>query len=382
MTHTVDVGPLTEADHHRTALMDAVRSGNPHKVVRAVQNAVHLPGNVNYAEVTISSPLAAALSGGDHTIIQTLLTAKADPNAVVGVWDIVPLRLGIIRALVEGGLNTNEPTGEERIIDTLLLRPRISENVTDVVGYLMDQGMDPSPASLYLYLAACVNTEIRFDHDVLEWMFDTQGAVQHVDNNPFTRGATSAHYAVQLPLVQARKTLRIMADNKWDVNRNKPGDSIDYLMIDETGCRDPFDMENINHPLLAYVAVRGAKDMLAMLLTEFGADPNIGGQHGMTSLHVVCACNTEPTMMVCMLLVAKADPNQTDDDGNTPLHYAMSGIAPSIDPPEPSAVAKLLIGAKADPEVSNAAGRTANSFLAQLASVDWGTYDGIFDVVV
>ena len=386
MVHTVEVGPLAKVDHHRTALMKAVRSGNPNKVARVVGNTANLPGGVNYSEVTISSPLAAALGGGDKNIIRTLLEARADPNAVVGVWDIVPLRADIAQLLVAAGLDTTEPAGEEVIIDTLFQRTeKPFENVTDMVGYLMDQqGMDPSGASLYHYLSGCVNAAIHFDGDVLEWMLEARGAVNFVDKGPFTRGATPAHYALQLQPVQARQTLRAMANYDWDVNGVERADGDDgtcygYLMDEPTGCRDSMDMEGAKYPVLVSVALRDAHDMLAMLLTEFGADPNVGGQHGMTPLHIVCACAMEPTTMVTALLAAKGDPNQTDDDGNTPLHYAMCGIVPSIDPPEPSAVANLLIAAKADPEVPNNAGRTANSFLAQLESAVWNVCDGIFD---
>lgn len=381
MVPAVEVGRHTKADHHRKTLVEAVRSGNPNKATRTVSNTTDLLGGVDFSEGTISSPLAVALGGCDTTSIRTLLAAKANPN-VPGVWDIVPLHHGIVKLLVDAGLDTSEPAGEERIVDTLFRRTekeRDLENVTDVVGYLMDQqGVNPSRASLFYYLLGCVNSSIYFDGDVLEWLLEARGAVTYVDNGPFTRGATPAHYAVQLQPAQACKTLQIMADYDWGANSVEPGNDGALSMDNDTGCRDPIDMDGAKYPLLTYVAIRGAKDTLAMLLTEFDADPNVGGQHGMTPLHVVCACAPEPAPMATMLIAAKGDPNQTDDDGNTPLHYAMCNIMPSIDPPGPSAVANLLIAAKADPEVTNNAGRTANSFVAQSALADSNLFDGIF----
>lgn len=92
------------------------------------------------------------------------------------------------------------------------------------------------------------------------------------------------------------------------------------LMESQMGSRcDSLDCEGYS-PLL--VAVREEHQEIATALVRVGVDVNCGGGLFGSPLHVATV-NFDPRM-VLLLLCAKADVNQTDADGNTPLHVLMS----------------------------------------------------------
>ena len=58
------------------------------------------------------------------------------------------------------------------------------------------------------------------------------------------------------------------------------------------------------------------------------------------------------------LLDAGGNPNQGDEDGNTPLHFASDASQPTLMVSQSIATIRVLLNAQANPDTANAAGRS------------------------
>jgi ankyrin repeat protein len=104
------------------------------------------------------------------------------------------------------------------------------------------------------------------------------------------------------------------------------------------------------------------------LLLKYGADPNIAENNGRTPLHYALSVRIWICPKVVRLLLNHgADPNKGDVDGKTALHYAVSSPVPT-----PGIVA-LLLERRADPNKGDAERRTPLQYLLRKLedSDDW-----------
>ena len=89
-------------------------------------------------------------------------------------------------------------------------------------------------------------------------------------------------------------------------------------------------------------------DKTASLLLEAGADPDEQDEYGRTPLHF--AARNGHDKVVALLLEAGADPDAQDDHGRTPLHFAAKSTFDKV--------VVLLLKAGADTNVKNKDGET------------------------
>jgi ankyrin repeat protein len=132
-----------------------------------------------------------------------------------------------------------------------------------------------------------------------------------------------------------------------------------------------------NTVLLHGAAYWGRKDICELLMSK-GADPNITDDEGKTPLHYAAIFNgcemgspcskdlVRGKIEVCELLIRKGAKvnvrdkgNYGDVSGNTPLHYACSPMFSSPPPELLRTMVELLISRGADVATTNNAGQTA-----------------------
>ena len=105
---------------------------------------------------------------------------------------------------------------------------------------------------------------------------------------------------------------------------------------------------------------------IVQLLLDAGADINLqGGRCGDTPLHVAARCYQNQAIQ--LLLDAGADVNQQNNDGNTPLHYAVRNHSFEVRNHSAEAIRnhtveaiQLLLAAGADPRIKNRTSRIIN----------------------
>jgi len=83
-------------------------------------------------------------------------------------------------------------------------------------------------------------------------------------------------------------------------------------------CRD----EDNEQTPLHWACDRGQVDAVQLLLSYPGIDVNVADKTGMSPLHYAVACEYEE--VVNLLMLAGADPDQEDEDGETPMNMADS----------------------------------------------------------
>lgn len=106
---------------------------------------------------------------------------------------------------------------------------------------------------------------------------------------------------------------------------------------------------NVPSPSIAAAVMVGSTNMLANALSVNGADPNCTDEAGETPLHA--AARMEQESMLTMLIEAGADVNHQDEEGETPLFEAC--LFRRVE------CVKTLLAANASPHVVNQRGQTA-----------------------
>jgi hypothetical protein len=114
----------------------------------------------------------------------------------------------------------------------------------------------------------------------------------------------------------------------------------------------------------AHRAASGGKNECLRVLIEHGADPNLRGIMGMTALHYASAGNNTQGVR---LLVGRGgvDVNAKDDLGRTPLIHVVERATPTSEQ-----CVKLLLDAKADPNIPDKSGKTPLKYVREQAATN------------
>ena len=108
--------------------------------------------------------------------------------------------------------------------------------------------------------------------------------------------------------------------------------SVVRMLLLEFGA-DVNSRDSQNNTPLNDAALGGCADVVCALITEFGCSPQVRGFKGRTLLHQACQKGHSPLIDVLHsefgLSLLSTD-NATDDDGDTPLHYASCSPNPVL----------------------------------------------------
>ncbi|KAJ6072623.1 hypothetical protein N7467_010708 [Penicillium canescens] len=102
----------------------------------------------------------------------------------------------------------------------------------------------------------------------------------------------------------------------------------------------------------SYFPAKGDMEAVVRLLLQYGADPNPTDQNGQTPLHILSQNHNNSGSLVSSLLLAGSDPNKRNEFGRTPL---MNAIVCGLN----EMAAALLLSPNVDRDVKDIFGRTA-----------------------
>ncbi|KAI9855514.1 MAG: hypothetical protein M1813_009742 [Trichoglossum hirsutum] len=127
-----------------------------------------------------------------------------------------------------------------------------------------------------------------------------------------------------------------------------------------------------NQPL--HYAAIGGFDSLVKLLLRFGANPDVKGQLGRTPLHMSLHANRTAEIM----LTANPIVSSQDENGDTPLHIALSTLSTDGHHPIWKSIVTQLVKAGTDVNVANTVGVTPFHLILGLISMPHLLYLDLF----
>lgn len=317
-----------------------------------VQELLDAGTDVNHS-VNGWTPLASAALREDTEMLQLLLAAGADPNAVTSD-DADAKRDGgrSDEGDAEGNVETCNVHDAENYFRRLPLCAAASNILPDAVRLLLAAGADPSreepDGTSPLAMA------VSFDRTETVRLLLEAGVVCHTLSYSYRNG-TLLHEAKSPEIV--RMLLAAGVDpNKRNRFGATPLHFVDSVDVAKVLLAAGADVSAVDHdgqtPLHRVYDADVAKVLLAA-----GADVSAVDHEGDTPLHhVVCwGCSDEEiTRMVQVLLAAGGDVDARDHHGETPLHRTITGWWSDEHPP----IVKLLLDAGADPNARNDTGNT------------------------
>lgn len=224
-------------------------------------------------------------------------------------------------------------SNDVRSLRQILSLPQIDPNVSS-----------PPQARTPLHQAAHLN------HSTLIPQLLAAGALLTSEDN---EGDTPIHLAAWAGNVEALSAL--LANNTTASNSDNSAKAAVQDPVDHLSGRDGYT------PLFCAVSA-GHVDAARLLLTRFGAGPELRSAGGITVLHQA-AITAQPAML-SLLLSCGARVGTTDDEGNTALHYAATSGSVSC--------VRSLLRAGANVEIRQAQG---------LMALHWGAHKGHVGVV-
>lgn len=111
----------------------------------------------------------------------------------------------------------------------------------------------------------------------------------------------------------------------------------------------------------------GATDIVAELV---GLGQNLQQSYGPGLSPIFLAVQCNYTQLLGFMLARKVDPNTTNDDGQTPLHWACGSADLRLIGPSRFKLVKQLLAAGADPNVKDKEGRTPGDMATEMNHVE------------
>lgn len=122
----------------------------------------------------------------------------------------------------------------------------------------------------------------------------------------------------------------------------------------------------------------GAPDIVAELV-GLGQSLHATYGPGLTPIFLAVQCNY--TQLLGFMLARKVNPNSTNDDGQTPLHWACGSADLRLIGPSRFKICKQLLAAGADPSIKDKEGRTPGDMATEMNHIEAMEALGLKEVV-
>ena len=326
-----------------TALHFAAGRGNEPDAVKILLDAQADPNARDNRHS--QTPLHSAVQAESTRAVDHLLNAGADPNARDNAG-LTPLHEATfdslapetVHRLVQGGADPNIPDPK----GSTPLHAAVQADSPEVVTHLINAKANPNIQDNN------GRTPLHYSASVRSPELATQLLDAGADPTIRDRyGKTPADIGIylrdrQTPNDRADDTIKRLLDAETPQHQKTP----DTTMTTQNPDRNASLLRAAENG-----SVLGVRRQLAA-----GADPDASDRQGVTALHYAAGRADSPEA-VKLLLDAKADPNVRDEyQGQTPLHLAVQADTPEA--------VKLLLDAKANPNVPDFDGGTALHYAA------------------
>lgn len=196
---------------------------------------------------------------------------------------------------------------------------------------------------------------------------------------PAANGATALHMAVQSD-DESLQELLLEHGASWDVFDTYGRSPMHYAVLARNAAAVrrllragvPADHRRAGGPTPLFDAAFNHDLSILRVLLDHGADPNATDEDGRTALHYACIGLggrwnvTATTEALSVLLAAGADPNAADEAGQTPLFHALSSSQSGLNASCKAAI-ELLLARGADLDTAFGRVGSARDWAAQLA---------------
>jgi ankyrin repeat protein len=294
MKEYIDDGHNPNSEYYGKHLIHiAARNGHAH-IIDLFLKTGHV--NVNQKSKVKWTPLHYAAAAGQAEAVELLIENKANINAL-DEDEETPLYLAAVNGSIDTismllGKNADMNSGKNPI------KGAASEGNSKAFFYLVDKiGKDCIKID-NLLLNACWGNSI----EIVGYLLKNGIKPSPFNNNPQT---APLHYAAEKESVDIA---RLLIESGSEINIE---DTVD---------------NKLRTPL--HYAAHGRSTKLIQLLIDNGANVNAVDSDGKTPLHIASDGNNKDIRAAQILIENGCDINRQDGDGYTPLHYAANEAEP------------------------------------------------------
>jgi ankyrin repeat protein len=317
------------------------------------------------------TPLLVAILGNNVNAVKLLLERGADPtirdengNTPFHVAAIVDRDCHVLNLLLESGkVDINETTTEYGLT---ALHIAIGKSNVTAVRFLLSKGANPNVACKNKGTPLHLAVMFAKDMDIVElllnhkdtnvncldklginaldyaYKFNAQGHGERIANRLKEKGA------VETQIKQLKIYIESMKKHMRDNSNRKPCEEENVISDDSIPIKDKIAKISKNYVVSAIEDSN--VETLRLLLTN-GADiSSARGEDGENALHFASLKAKTTDVIEFVLETGKFDINGVDNDGLTPLHWAI--LNSNVD------IARYLLEKGADPTIRNRNGNT------------------------
>lgn len=298
------------------------------------------------------TPLMTAARHGDIELCRLLIAAGADINATDSGSD-TPLSIAsragedaIVSLLIDSGVDLNDES--ERGLE--LFNSAVSRSKPEFCAKLVAAGLNIKrwrPLHLAAVLGNVDEVKKLLDSGVkVDMLFRRRTALMYA--------AHMGHTEVCRVLIEAGAKVNYVDKNGWSplLAAANGGRMDTFRFLCESGA----DLRSDELKGIFSRSVSNSNADIVPLLLSAGASATAKEEDcfwDATPLHIALKRNL-PLSAIKALVQAGADVKAVDDDGNTPLHFAVRNGSASLNSP----ICAFLISAGADPDAKNSEGET------------------------